>query len=220
MPDPVQEDLERRRRDYAGRPFDVTGLAADPVDQFELWYAEAVDAGLTEPNAMTVSTVGADGTPQARYVLLRGLDADGFRFYTNYDSAKARELDARPRAALTFGWLELHRSVRVTGAARRAAAAESDEYFASRPRSSRLGAWASPQSAPLASRAELDARVAAATQRFAGVEDVPRPPFWGGYVVAPEVVEFWQGRPSRLHDRLRYRRAGGPEGWVVERLAP
>jgi pyridoxamine 5'-phosphate oxidase len=218
MSDPVQEDLERRRRDYAGRSFDVGDAAADPVVQFERWYADAVHAGLTEPNAMTVSTVDADGQPQSRYVLLRGIDAAGFRFYTNHASAKARELEAHPRAALTFGWLELHRSVRVAGAVRRVGAHESDAYFASRPRESRIGAWASPQSSVLASRADLDARVADAQARFTGVEDVPRPPFWGGYLVAPEVVEFWQGRPSRLHDRLRYRMSDG--GWRVERLAP
>src|SRR4051812_1324183 len=138
MTDPVQEDLARRRREYAGRPFDAAGVADDPVGQFERWYAEAVDAGVVEPNAMTVSTVDAGGQPQSRYVLLRGLDAVGFRFFTNYESAKARELDAAPRTALTFGWLELHRSVRVTGLARRLEAAASDAYFSSRPRASRI----------------------------------------------------------------------------------
>jgi pyridoxamine 5'-phosphate oxidase len=219
MTDPVQADVERRRRRYAGGPLDLSDLAPDPLLQFERWYAQAIDAGLTEPNAMTLSTVDAAGRPQSRYVLLRGLDERGFRFYTNFASAKARELDAHPQAALTFGWLEVHRSVRVTGRAERVDADESDAYFATRPRDSRIGAWASPQSAVLESRGELDARVADVTARFEAQEDIPRPEFWGGYLVVPEVVEFWQGRPSRLHDRLRYVREPGG-AWAVERLGP
>ena len=216
--DPVQADVARRREDYVSAPLDAVDVAADPILQFERWYAEAVDAGLPEPNAMTLATVDADGRPQARVVLLRGIDAEGFRFYTNHEGAKARELAAHPAAALTFFWPELHRQVRVTGAVRRLGEAESDAYFASRPRGSRIGAWSSPQSQVLADREELDRLVAETEARFAGVQDVPRPPFWGGYLVAPDVVEFWQGRQSRLHDRLRYRREG--DDWVLERLAP
>lgn len=187
----------------------------DPIVQFEAWYADAREAGLYEPEAMVVATTA----PAARVVLMRGVDARGFRFYTNYDSAKAREIAADPRVSLTFAWLPSHRSVRVTGTAAKLDAAESDAYFASRPRGSRIGAWASPQSEVIPDRAALDARVREIEQRFEGTEEIPRPPGWGGFLVTPETLEFWQGRPSRLHDRLRYRRDDGG-AWVVERLAP
>jgi pyridoxamine 5'-phosphate oxidase len=209
--------LEGARRDYEGEHLDPDHVAAEPIEQFRAWFAAARDAGVYEPEAMTVSTVGADGRPSSRYVLLRGLDQRGFVFYTNYHSAKARALAERPYAALTFGWLPIHRSVRVEGPVARLAESESDAYFASRPRAAQIGAWASPQSTIVAGRAELERSASAAEQRFAGGE-VPRPPHWGGFVVRPDRVEFWQGRAGRLHDRVRYERDG--DGWRIERLAP
>jgi pyridoxamine 5'-phosphate oxidase len=209
--------LGGERRDYEGLHLDRAELAPDPIDQFRAWLAAAREAGIYEPEAMTVSTVDADGRPASRYVLLRGLDERGYCFYTNYESAKGRALAANPYAALTFGWLEVHRSVRVEGTVERLSAAESDAYFAARPRAARLSAWASPQSAVIGSREELERAAAAIEERFAGA-DIPRPPHWGGYLVRPERIELWQGRAGRLHDRLRYARDG--DGWRIERLAP
>jgi pyridoxamine 5'-phosphate oxidase len=194
---------------------DRADLLGDPIAQFSAWWGDAEEVPLRD--AMTLATVDAEGRPDARMVLLKGFGAVGFRFFTNYESAKAGQLDAAGQAALVIYWREVDRQVRVRGPIERLDAAASDEYFASRPRDSQLGAWSSPQSTPLADRAELDARLAEVEARF-GDEDVSRPDHWGGYVVHHETVEFWQGQVGRLHDRFRYRRDG--DGWAIERLGP
>lgn len=188
----------------------------DPLHQFDIWFREALDAALPLPNAMTLATVTPEGAPDARIVLLKGLEHGGFAFYTNYGSRKARQLEARPAACLVFQWSELERQVRVAGVVEKVSAAESDAYFASRPLGARLSAWASPQSEPVASRDVLE-RQMKEMQALHG-EQPPRPPHWGGYRVLPRTIEFWQGRADRLHDRLLYTR--GDSGWRIERLAP
>ena len=194
---------------------DRADLMGDPIAQFSAWWSDAEEVPLRE--AMTLATVDPEGRPDARMVLLKGFGTVGFRFFTNYESAKAGQLDAAGHAALVVYWRELDRQVRVRGPIEKLDGAASDEYFASRPRDSQLGAWASPQSRPLADRAELDARLDEATERFDGLE-VARPEHWGGYVLHHETVEFWQGQVGRLHDRFQYRRDG--DGWVAERLGP
>jgi pyridoxamine 5'-phosphate oxidase len=192
-------------------------LLDDPTEQFLRWLAEAEAAGIALPNAVALATADADASPSVRHVLLRSADQRGFVFFTNHESRKGRELLANPRAAFVALWRELDRQVSVAGRVERIADAESDAYFATRPRGARIGAWASPQSAVLEDRAELDRRVEEVETRF-GDADVPRPPFWGGYRLTPASLEFWQGRPSRLHDRFRYERE--PTGWRLDRLAP
>jgi len=213
-----ETDPAALRVDYQRAALDEHDVDRDPMRQFARWFDEAVAARLPEPNAMTLATIGEDGRPAARIVLLKQVDARGLVFFTNYDSRKGRELARDPHAALTFLWMELERQVRVEGTTERVEAALSDRYFASRPRLSRLGAWASPQSAPLAARADLEARFAAVAARYPDDAPMPRPPHWGGYRLVPDRFEFWQGRPSRLRDRIEYGRAD--HGWTLRRLAP
>jgi pyridoxamine 5'-phosphate oxidase len=210
-------DLRDLRHEYAARGLDESELEADPIVMFGRWMADAVEAGIGEPNAMVLATVAASGHPAARTVLLKGLDQDGFVFYTNYSSRKGQELAANPACALLFPWHDLERQVRVEGTAARMPEEENQEYFSARPRGSQVGAWASPQSTVVESRSALDRLYDEAAERF-GDGQIPVPPHWGGFRVRPETVEFWQGRTGRMHDRLRYRRT--PDGWATDRLAP
>ncbi|MCY0920276.1 MULTISPECIES: pyridoxamine 5'-phosphate oxidase [unclassified Streptomyces] len=216
----TDQDLDpaAMRKQYRSQLVDVDSLADDPMAQFSLWFQEAADANLFEPNAMVVSTATPDGRPSSRTVLLKQFDERGFVFFTNHGSRKGRELDANPYASLLFPWHPIARQVIVTGTAARIGRDETAAYFRSRPHGSQLGAWASEQSRVIGSRAELDRRYAELAERYPEGEQVPVPPEWGGLRVVPDAVEFWQGHENRLHDRLRYVREGGK--WRVERLCP
>jgi pyridoxamine 5'-phosphate oxidase len=211
-------ELWGRRAEYEAAGLDITDVQPDPVVQWHRWHDDALQGGVAEPNAMTVATLGTDGAPDARIVLVREANERGLVFYTNYGSGKSRQLHAAPVAAAVFSWLDLHRQVRLRAHVERVDDAESDAYFASRPRASQLGAWASPQSDEIADRSVLESLVIAYDEEFAD-RDVPRPPHWGGWRLIPFEWEFWQGRPSRLHDRLRYR-VDADGGWHISRLAP
>jgi pyridoxamine 5'-phosphate oxidase len=217
-PGPHGPDLARLRREYGDHGLDLPDLEPEPVAMFRRWLDDTVAARLHEPNAMVVATATPSGRPSARMVLLKGLDERGFVFYTNLTSRKGEEIEANPAVSLLFPWHDLQRQVRVEGTASRVSDDESEAYFSSRPRESQLGAWASPQSQVVSSRSALDERYGGVLARFAELDAVPLPPFWGGIRVAPEVVEFWQGRRGRMHDRLVYRRDA--DGWAVQRLAP
>ena len=207
-----------RHTDYGQIPLEEGSLSQDPIEQFRLWLEEADREGIYEPNAMVIATVEPDQTPRVRTVLLRGVSEAGFAFYTDYTSQKGRALIANPSVAAVFPWYTLHRQVKIRGRAEKVSEADSDAYFSSRPRDSRLSAWASDQSQPIESRAGLEHKVAEVEKRFEGVDDVPRPERWGGFVIVPDSIEFWAGRRSRLHDRIRFSRNG--ERWSVERLQP
>ncbi|MCC5025076.1 MAG: pyridoxamine 5'-phosphate oxidase [Candidatus Synoicihabitans palmerolidicus] len=210
--------LASLRQDYCLAGLSAKDIAKDPFVQFEQWFQEAQAAQVIESNAMTLATVGTDGTPDARTVLLKGADVRGFVFYTNYESTKGRDLAARPQATLLFPWLALERQVRISGSVTKVSREETDTYFRSRPLGSRLGAWASAQSTVVPDRATLEQSLSAVEARYAG-QPVPTPPHWGGYRVIPSSIEFWQGRPNRLHDRLRYQ-LGPNQDWIISILAP
>lgn len=213
----IRKQVADIRVDYTKGELDEAQVSSDPILQFEQWFQEAVNSEVMEPNAMSLGTV-LNGRPAVRIVLLKGFDENGFVFYTNYESRKAKEVTGEPHAALTFFWPELQRQIRIEGHIKKVSPKESDDYYASRDRLSRLGAWASPQSSVLEDRSELETLVNEVNTRFEGQEEIPRPDHWGGYRVEPDYLEFWQGRSSRLHDRITYKKEAG--NWKIERIAP
>ena len=214
----MNKNIADKRKDYQLQSLLETDVAADPFTQFDHWWNYAVKSELNEINAMTLATASLTGIPAARIVLLKAVTDAGFMFFTNYNSQKGKELEENPHACLVFFWKELERQVRITGSVARVSSQESDEYFYSRPAGSRVGAWASPQSSVIESRETIEKNILQYEEQFSGIE-IARPPHWGGYIVIPTVIEFWQGRPSRLHDRIQYSKL--PDGsWKVERLAP
>ena len=214
----MNKNIADIRKDYQLQSLLETDVAADPFTQFDHWWNDAVKSELNEINAMTLATASLTGIPAARIVLLKAVTDAGFMFFTNYNSQKGKELEENPHACLVFFWKELERQVRITGSVARVSSQESDEYFYSRPAGSRIGAWASPQSSVIESRETIEKNILQYEEQFSGIE-IARPPHWGGYIVIPTVIEFWQGRPSRLHDRIQYSKL--PDGsWKVERLAP
>ncbi|WP_350181267.1 pyridoxamine 5'-phosphate oxidase [Phaeodactylibacter sp.] len=216
---PVNSKIEELRKDYSAHTLEMEEVSPNPVHQFQQWFEEALNAEVPEPNAMTLSTATASGVPSARIVLLKGVTDGGFVFYTNYNSRKGQELQANPHAALTFLWHELQRQVRIEGSVELLAAEESARYFQSRPKGSQIGAWASPQSTQIESRELLEEKVKQLEQEYAEADALPRPEHWGGYRVVPHRIEFWQGRSSRLHDRILYNLEKGGD-WALSRLAP
>lgn len=214
----MQANIAEIRREYTQATLDVATVNADPIIQFEQWFKEALNAAVIEPNAMNLATVNEDGRPSSRVVLLKGVENAKFLFYSNYHSKKGKELESNSACALTFFWPDLERQVRIEGIAERLDAKTSEAYFQSRPRSSQIGAWASPQSAPIKDRNILDERVLQMEKKFEGLKILPKPHQWGGYQVSPFMIEFWQGRQSRLHDRILYTFMDGV--WRIDRLAP
>lgn len=211
-------DLSTLRKNYALEALSEIDVHHDPLAQFDHWFREAMEAQMPEPNAMTLATADAEGRPSARIVLLKGIDHQGFVFFTNYESRKGRELAENPQAALLFNWLELERQIRIEGRVERIDAQASEAYFQSRPKGSQIGAWASPQSRVITGRELLEEKMEELNDTFKHEENLPLPPFWGGYRLRPECIEFWQGRENRLHDRIQYTRTD--TGWKIERLAP
>ena len=212
-------NLQDLRREYAAHTLDITDVQTDPFNQFEIWMTEALDSQVLEANAMILSTLTKDQRPTARVVLLKDFDPNGFVFYTNYNSRKSQELEEHPYACLVFNWLELQRQVRIEGSVERVAPEESTAYFQSRPKGSQIGAWASPQSQIIPGREVLEEKVKALEAKYQDIDQLPRPEHWGGFVVKPTLIEFWQGRMSRLHDRIQYVKVG-ENAWKIDRLAP